>query len=151
MSRYTQDRALMAVRRVRDSREQDSRIGLQQALVSVRAREEQAARASARRTGDAGFGAGTVVDFQAYVARQAALVAHEQDARDRVESSRLVADEAERRWHADRQQVRTVELLLERRARVRREERARREARELDDLAGQAWLRRSSDHEGGLS
>jgi hypothetical protein len=34
-----------------------------------------------------------------------------------------------------------VDGLLERRALARAEERARREARELDDLAAQAWLR----------
>jgi flagellar biosynthesis chaperone FliJ len=38
-------------------------------------------------------------------------------------------------------------MLLERRAQARAEERARRETRELDDLAAQAWLRRRGDTE----
>ena len=37
--------------------------------------------------------------------------------------------------------MRVVDLLLERRAEVRAEERRRHEAHELDDLATQAWLR----------
>jgi hypothetical protein len=41
----------------------------------------------------------------------------------------------------DRQAVRTVELLLERRADERRAELARREAVDLDELASQGWLR----------
>jgi flagellar biosynthesis chaperone FliJ len=56
----------------------------------------------------------------------------------------LVAAEAERRWIADRQDLRTVELILERRAAARAHERARREARMLDDFAAQAWLRNST-------
>jgi flagellar export protein FliJ len=60
---------------------------------------------------------------------------------EEVRRSTSVAEEARRRWGTDRQAVRTVELLLERRAEERRRERARRETAALDELAGQGWLR----------
>ena len=58
--------------------------------------------------------------------------------------SARVADEARRRWVADRSAVRVAELLLDRRAEARAEERARREAADLDDLAATGWLRRTT-------
>ena len=42
-----------------------------------------------------------------------------------------------------------IDLLLERRAELRRAERLRAEARELDDLAGQRWLRDRADDRAG--
>ena len=87
------------------------------------------------------FTAGGLADFAQHVALTSGLVAAESQAVQRVEDSRLVADEATRRWQHDRQQLRVVDLLLERRAAVRAEERARHEAHELDDLATQVWLR----------
>ena len=140
-SRHPEDRALNAVNRVRESREQDSRFGLQHALTLAAAREAQLAEASTRLASAPGFGTGSVADFAAHVGRGAGLVAGEQRACERVRDSRLVAEEAEGRWQHDRRQVRVVEVLLERRAQVRAAERARREAAELDDLASQAWLR----------
>ena len=139
-----EDRALAALRRVRDSREQDSRFGLQQALHAVRLRDEEAEVARSRRAATLSFGAGSLADFHAYRTFTAGMARAEEVATDRARSSRLVADEAERRWQHDRQEVRVVDLLLERRAQQRRAERARREAAELDDLATQSWLRRRS-------
>ena len=141
MSRSEEDKALNAVRRVRDSREQDSRFGLQLALNAARTRDAELQQARDRRAAAAAFAAGSIADFTAHVAHVATLAALEVQARDRVENSRLVADEATRRWQLDRQQVRVVDLLLERRAELRAEERRRHEAHELDDLATQAWLR----------
>jgi flagellar FliJ protein len=140
-SRHPEDRALNAVHRVRFSREEDSRVGLQHALTLARSRRAELDEASARLAAAPGFAGGSIADFTSYLHHGKALVAQEQQARVRVRDSRLVADEAERRWQLDRRQVRVVDLLLERRAQARAEERARREARELDDLASSSWLR----------
>lgn len=141
MSAATEDRALNAVRRLRDSREQDSRFGVQHALGSAQRREADLAATRERRASAPAFTAGGLADFAQHVALMSGLVAAESQAVQRVEDSRLVADEATRRWQHDRQQLRVVDLLLERRAAVRAEERARHEAHELDDLATQVWLR----------
>jgi hypothetical protein len=137
------DRSLNAVRRVREAREQDSRFGLQRMLATSRQRDAEAAQAAARLTAEPAFGSGTPADLTAHVARTTWLVAAQAEADRRAEAGRAVAAEAAHRWQLDKQQVRVVELLLDRRARARAEERARREARELDDLAAQGWLRRS--------
>jgi flagellar protein FliJ len=141
MSAVHEDRALNAVRRVRDSREQDSRFGLQHALNAARRREEDLREARESRGAAASFSVGSTTDFAQHLAHVAALAALEARAAERVEGSRLVAAEATRRWQRDRQQVRVVDLLLERRAEQRAAERRRHEAHELDDLATQAWLR----------
>lgn len=148
MSAVEHDRGLNAVRRVRNSREQDSRYGLQHALNAVRRRDAEVEQARARRAGAVSFAAGSLAEFRSHVARSTGLAELERQAVDRAESSRLVADEATRRWQHDRQQVRVVDLLLERRGEQRAQERARREAHELDDLATQAWLRARSAEEG---
>jgi len=140
-ARHPEDRALSAVRRVRDSREQDGRSGLTRALSVVGTREAELQRAAARRAEAAPFAMGSPAEFAAHVGLGAGLATHELQAADRVRDSRLVADEAVRRWQLDRQQVRVVDVLLERRAQSRAEDRARREARELDDLATRSWLR----------
>ncbi len=144
MSAPEPDRALGAVRRVRDAREQDSRIGLQHALAAARTRDAEAERARARLDQAPAFGTGSVADFRGHVLHVTALAQGEQQAAQRAESSRAVADEATRRWQRDRTELRVVDLLLERRAAERAEERGRREARELDDLAAQGWLRRTA-------
>jgi flagellar protein FliJ len=143
-SRHPEDRALNAVHRVRHSREEDSRLGLQHALTLGRARRTELEEASARLASAPGFAGGSIADFALYLDRGKALVAGEQQARVRVRDSLLVAEEAQQRWQQDRRQVRVVDLLLERRSRARAEELARRQARELDDLASSAWLRTRS-------
>jgi flagellar export protein FliJ len=141
MSAHEQDRALEAVRRVRTVREQDSRFGLTVSLSSQQDRAADAAAAQQRREQAPAFGTGSVVDFQSHVSRLSGLVALENRATARATASRVVAEEARRRWQHDRQQVRVVDLLLERRAAERARERARREQAQLDDLATQGWLR----------
>jgi flagellar protein FliJ len=140
-----QDRALRAVRRVRDVREQDSRFGLSVALRSAQDREAEVEAARGRLEQSPGFGTGSVADFQSHVDRMAGLVQLQSQATARAAASRTVADEARRRWQRDRQQVRVVDLLLERRAAERAEARARREQARLDDLATQSWLRNRTD------
>jgi flagellar FliJ protein len=142
VKRHEQDRALHAVRRVRDVREQDSRFGLTVALGSAEKKEAAVEDATRRLDAAGSFAAGSVSDFQAHVDRMAGLVTLQSRAVAAADASRLVADEAQRRWQRDRQQVRVVDLLLERRAAERAEQLARREAAQLDDLATQAWLRK---------
>jgi flagellar protein FliJ len=144
MSGNQQDRALHAVRRVRASREEDSRIGLQQAIRAAQTREDELEAARRRHAEAPAFGTGAVADFQSYVRERTGLAELADVAEQRAEAGRMVAAEAERRWIADRQDLRTVELILERRAAARAHERARREARMLDDFAGQSWLRRTT-------
>ncbi len=148
MSVHEQDRALGAVRRVRTAREQDSRIGLQQALAVSRERDQEAEQAQARLLGAPTFSAGTLADFRLHVLRMNGLAEAQRAAAGRAETSRAVAEEATRRWQHDRSHLRVVDLLLERRAEERAQERDRRDARELDDLAAQGWLRSGQATEG---
>lgn len=144
MSAHEQDRALLAVRRVRAARETDSRIGLQQAL-ATRRQHEQAAHAAAVRLENApAFATGTLTDFHAHVQHVDALGRDRAYTARQATSSEAVAQEATGRWQHDRTRLRAVELLLDRRAADRAVERERREAGRLDDLAGQAWLRRTT-------
>jgi flagellar protein FliJ len=141
MKAREEDRGLRAVRRVREVRESDSRFGLSVALASVRERDAETHRARGRLEAAEQFAAGSVGDFRSHVDRLSALVALESQAVARAQASRTVAAEAQRRWQRDRQEVRVVDLLLERRVAARAEERARREQAQLDDLASQGWLR----------
>ncbi|MGZ4493273.1 MAG: hypothetical protein ACXVWU_01105 [Nocardioides sp.] len=144
MTAHEQDRALTAVRRVRSARETDSRIGLQHALSTLCEREAEEARAQQRLAEAPLFAAGSTSEFAAHVVHVSNLAQDSRRTGAAAESSRTVAGEATRRWQADTTAVRVVELLLERRAAERTAERARREARELDDLAAQGWLRTSA-------
>jgi flagellar FliJ protein len=139
--RHPADRALNAVRRVRDSREQDSRFGLQHSMNVVRERERQLEEATERSTRAEPFTLGSPAEFTTRLAELGALAALRQAALEAARDSRIVADESRNRWQGDRQRVRVVDRLLERRAAERADERARHEARELDDLASQAWMR----------
>jgi flagellar protein FliJ len=141
MKAADEDRGLRAVRRVREVREGDSRFGLSVALASVRERDAEVQRARSRLETAEDFATGSVADFRCHVDRLSGLVALESLATARAQASRTVAAEAQRRWQQDRRQVRVVDLLLERRALARAEERARREQAQLDDLASQGWLR----------
>ena len=135
------DRGLTAVRRVREARERDSRVGLQQALAATREREAEAEASRVRLEAAPSFGTGTAAEYRAYSLLVRALAESVVEKEEAVRRSTTVAEEARRRWGMDRQAVRTVELLLERRADERRAERARREAVDLDELASQGWLR----------
>lgn len=142
MTAHPADRGLRAVRRVREARERDSRIGLQQALSTARRRESEAEVLRARLADAPAFGWGTAGEYLAHTQLVRGLAEAVAAKDEEVRRSTLVAGEARRRWALDRQAVRTVELLLERRAQERRQESARREAAGLDDLAAQGWLRR---------
>lgn len=141
MTATNADRALTAVRRLREARERDSRIGLQQALAANRLREEEAESSRARLESAPSFHSGTAEEYRVYTLLVRALADDVAEKQEQARRSGTVADEARRRWGLDRQAVRTVELLIERRTEERRAELARREAAELDELAAQGWLR----------
>lgn len=150
MNSRLDDRALQAVRRVRSCRERDSRIGLQRALATQREREAEAETARQRLVAEPTFDTGAADAFRAHRLLVVALAETHADRLRLAASSTTVAAEAQRHWQRHRKGIRAVELLLDHRAAERRAERARREARELDDIAGQAWQRRQTPpSEGG--
>jgi flagellar protein FliJ len=138
------DRGMRAVARVRGVREQDSRIGLQQALAEQRLHEGRAVELRHRiETGDT-FALGSAASFLALRASLDALGQVLRGAEAQAATSRTVSEAAYSHWQQDRTRLSAVELLLERRARTRRDEAARQEARELDEIASQLWLRREA-------
>jgi flagellar export protein FliJ len=141
MSTADDDRGMRAVRRVRSVRETDSRIGLQQAVSERRAAGSRVSGLRGRLAAADDFTDGTTAAFLANRASLAALTSSLADAKRVWEISRTVTDAAQERWQADRSRLGAIDLLLERREEERRSERARQEARELDDLAAQRWLR----------
>lgn len=145
---HPDDAGLRAVARVRQVREEDSRIGLQQA------RAEEAARAAAvaelQRQLIARKVSG-VLDAGAFVAHQSWLAALGEalvEARAEAAAATTVADAATEHWRSDRTRLEAMEMLLERRLAERREDAARARARELDDVAGQQWARRARQSRG---
>ena len=146
MSAVGHDPGLHAVRRVRSARERDSRVGLQQALEATRAREAAAEHSRERLEAAPGFAAGSAEEYRAYTRLVRALAEDVTSTQEQARTSRTVAEEARRRWGMDRQALQVVESLLERRAEERRQDRARREAADLDELAAQGWLRTHHQH-----
>jgi flagellar export protein FliJ len=136
-----QDRGILAVRRVRSVREADSRLGLQRAVAERRTAGARVAALRHRLAAAATFDSGETTDFLAGRHRLAALGEALRAAESAWESSRTLTESARSAWQADRARLAAIDLLLERRAAERRAERARREARDLDDLAAQRWLR----------
>ena len=145
MSRRGKDDAgLRAVARVRAVREQDSRLGLQQAVRELRQREAEAAELCARLETGTTFGAGATGSFLAMRASLAAVGAALRAAEAHAASSRTISEAAYGRWQQDKARLSAVEVLLDRRAAERRADAAHREARDLDELAVQRWRRRRS-------
>lgn len=141
-SRTAQDRGLLAVRRVREVRELDARLGLAQA----RAEERTAAGRLARLEQALVDGAEqpAVLTGAELVARRDVLLRIGDgvtDSREALASAGRVSDSARAHWQAARTRTRAIDTLLERRAEARREEARRAEARELDEIATRAWLR----------
>jgi hypothetical protein len=137
MSATREDAGMLAVARVRGAREQDSRIGLQQAAAEQRQREADVARLRA----DLERMAGDFVLRHTFVRAAAeSVLAAETEAGT---AARLTAL-ARSHWQADKTRLSAVQMLLERRAEERRVERDRREARDLDEVVSQQWLRQRS-------
>ena len=143
-SSQVQDAGLRAVGRVRGVREQDSRIGLQQAIAEQRGHEARALELRRRLEGAATFQAGPSGSFLALRASLDALGTVLRAAEDETAASRRISEAAYERWQVDRARLAAVEVLLERRAEARRSDAARREARDLDEIAAQLWQRRAT-------
>ncbi|TIC83523.1 hypothetical protein E8D34_15435 [Nocardioides sp. GY 10113] len=146
MSTHRDDRGLAAVRRVREVREQDSRLGLQRA-----AAEEGVATSLFTGLQDRLAGTGVPAETapgSLLVLRTALAGLGDRvvEARTAAATAHAVTDEARSHWSADRTRLAAIEHLLARRAAARRAEADRREAREADDIAAQRWLRASGDH-----
>jgi flagellar export protein FliJ len=136
------DAGMRAVARVRGVREQDSRLGLQQAVAEERDAVRTLTLLEDRlAAADDGTG-GDLATFLAVRVGHQALAADIARSRMAVAAARTVSASAREHWQRDKTRLSAVELLLERRAEERRAERARREARELDDVVAQRWLRR---------
>jgi flagellar export protein FliJ len=142
---HADDRGLAAVRRVRVARENDARVGLQRALTEQRVAEAAATRARRQLAVAPTFGTGMLADFQLHRMLLTAMADDQRSTEETAAASARIADEARLRWVADRTSVKVADQLLDRRRAARAEERSRREAAELDDLAATAWLRRAAE------
>jgi flagellar export protein FliJ len=136
---------MLAVARVRGVREQDSRIGLQQALGEQRQHERHVAELRARLERSGSFTTGSAGAFLALRASLDVLGAVVRAAEEETAACRRISEAAYDRWQVDRARLAAVESLLERRAAARRAEAARREARDLDEIAAQLWQRREAE------
>ena len=122
-------------------REHDSRLGLQLALAEQRSLEERVSTLSGRLADLPGAASGTPAEVLVFRTGAAALGAHLREARAEAASHHAVVEGARARWQADKTRLSAVEGLLERRAERHRAERAKAEAKELDDLASVRWAR----------
>ncbi|HEX2895360.1 MAG TPA: flagellar export protein FliJ [Marmoricola sp.] len=139
------DAGMLAVARVRGVREQDSRIGLQQALAEQRSHEQRVAELRGRLQSGSHFESGPAGAFLMLRASLDALGANVRSAERDLATGVAISEAAYEVWQADRARLAAVESLIERRAAVRRAEAARREARELDEIAVQRWQRRETE------
>jgi flagellar FliJ protein len=131
--------------RLRGLRERDSRIGLSTALSEER---DAAARVSEleRQLGGLPTPASSdVATFQALQHRVELLGGALVDARAGREAARQLTLVARNRWVEDRSRLAAVESLVARRTAAVREERRRRDNRELDEIAGELWRRQQHD------
>lgn len=137
------DRGMHAVARVREVRERDSRLGLLQALGRVREHEARVDDLGQALDDAASQSVGTLTEFTVSRRMLQAMAEALMIAEHELEASRVVALDAHSRWQADKAAVRAIEHLLDERARLRAEERARVEVREIDDIVGRLHLRQS--------
>lgn len=135
------DAGLVAVTRVRGARERDSRLGLRQAVAEQRAAEERVAVLRDRLAGMAAPDDGSVASYVVHHELTRSVTEAISAARDEVRAAAALAASAHAHWQRDKSRLSAVEMLLERRAAGRREEQRRREARDLDEVVGQQWLR----------
>lgn len=135
------DAGLGAVARVRGAREQDSRIGLQQAMADLRDREARVADLRRQLALVQEPDVSTVADFVLHHERVRAFVQSVEAAAEDARAAAAVAASARAHWQVDKTRLSAVEMLLERRAEERRTEDRRREDRDLDEVVTQQWLR----------
>jgi flagellar protein FliJ len=141
---------LRAVARVRGVREQDSRFGLQHALMDADADRTRLRLLDGRLdeqsdTSPPGRELATVtfLDRRRHVLALGTAIG---EAQEKAASSDAVAVAALTRWQHAKTQLEAIELLQERRAQAARDEVRRREARDQDDIASLLWRRRTGGH-----
>lgn len=144
MSRATEDAGMLAVARVRGARERDSRIGLQQAAAEQRQREARVTELRAQLDSVSGVEDGTVAEFLTRHALVRTAAESVRSAEGEAGSAARLTALARSHWQADKTRLSAVEMLLERRAVARRAEQGRRDARDLDEIVSQQWLRQRS-------
>ena len=137
------DRGLRAVARVREVRERDSRLGLLHALGRVRDQEARVDALGHALDEAASRSFETLTEFTASRGMLKAMAEALAEAQHDLESRRVVALQAHTRWQSDKAAVKAIEHLLDERARVRAEEAARAEGREIDDIVSRLHLRQS--------
>lgn len=135
------DAGLNAVARVRGAREQDSRIGLQQAMAEMREREAKVAALRQQLAEVEQPAEVAVSDFVMHHERLRAFVQCVDTAQEEAASATAVAAAARAHWAVDKARLSAVEMLLEHRAEERRHEERRQETRDLDEVVTQQWLR----------
>ena len=139
---HAHDRALGGVEKVRQIREQESRVDLHASLDAHGAHLAALEAARLLLHQHPSFEHGTGQEFHSHRTMVAAMADDIERQCGVTDASRTAAEAARQRWQGDRTRLRAVEMLLERRIAQRRTDRERREAAELDDLAAQGWLRR---------
>ena len=133
--------ALAVVARVRKVREEDSRYGVQLANREVHEARVRLESLDQRLTV---LGRQPVASAGELVSLRTGLLAlgdAVREAQAEVESAELMALTAHEHWQQDRIRLRTIEMLLERRADAARAEQARAEAKVQDEVATQLWRR----------
>lgn len=145
-SSHVSDRGLRSVRRVRAARELDAQLGL------YRAQQEESDLVAAAARREAALAEGGLLPVQLPGAELAArrgdvlrLGDAVREAHERVAAARRVTEAARAHWQLSRTRTRAIDQLLERRAAERRAHAAREEARGYDELATQAWVRRTTE------
>lgn len=136
------DRGLAAVARVREIREQDSRIGLRIARTDAATAQQEAGRLGAQLAHATLPEATSPGLLLAHTTALAVLGTAGREARDAAAAAERLATDAHAYWSRDRARMAAVEHVLAARVARRRAEAQRREAVESDDLAAQLWLRR---------
>ena len=107
---------MLAVARARGVREQDSRIGLQQALGEQREHERHVAELRARLERSGSFTTGSAGAFLALRASLDVLGTVVRAAEAETAACRRISEAAYDRWQVDRARLAAVESLIERRA-----------------------------------
>lgn len=143
--------SLDAVARVRRAREQDSLIGLHQAVTEVAQARQHLAGLEEEL--DA-LAAPADVELGDFVTRRSHMLSYGHAitaAQAAVAASANLAMSAREHWQQDKTRLKAIEMLQERRVEEHRAERGRAEARELDEIATQAWARTSGRSAGSVS
>lgn len=141
MTDHDHDRGLKAVARVREVRERDSRLGLLAAMHTVAEREQQVTDLRSALQDAAQH---RTVSMDRYVVSRGMLSSMAlavSEAERRLETSRLVAAEAQSRWQSDKARLRAIRQLVQQRALQRADAAHRAEVREIDDIVGRLHAR----------